>query len=112
MFEWFKALFKPTVKKPSEGVFYIGEGFGNGLGKSECRGPDQNGKLYRFHMLICEGEHKGKYTPLGLVRLGPTDEQLRSAEQNDILRSGFQLYALDRSEMEFKTVQYKSGLDQ
>lgn len=105
MFAWIRALLAPSKEKTDEGIYYVGDGFGKGSAKRPrvISEPDQNGKLYRFYRLISEGEHKGQYTPVTVFGLGPSDQQTKMAEELDILKSGLELYALDRSEMRFKT---------
>jgi|GEM_PF-2847321 len=95
-------------RKPNDcGTYYLGEGFGKGqrLVTPAAFGPDINGKIYRFFRLVDEGEHKGKYYPTLVTRLGPTSEEVKRSEAKDILESGFEIYAMNSSKDAFETYQ-------
>ena len=89
-------LLKRTKDAPSQGVFYLGEGFGStsGKGKSKFSEPDSNGKTYFWYTLIKQGKHEGKYTlGLSVIKNSKYRNSKQDAEALDIYESGFEIHA-------------------
>lgn len=106
MLSFLKAVFRLEGKTPgNSGMYYLGEGFGRGqdCAMTVAFKPDSNGKVYRFFRLIEEGENKGKYQPILVTRLGPTSEKMKRSEEQDILESGFAIYAMNSSKDALET---------
>lgn len=101
MFARLRAIFTKKSEKTTEGIVYLGEGFGKGedRGKSLTPDADENGKVYFRFCLIADGEHKGMYEPVATLNFFATRGQYMDvtaeAEMRDIIESGFEIYAPD-----------------
>jgi len=98
MISWIKALFTSS-KDDSEGVVYLGDGFGKGegCGKSFVPDADENGKIYFRFRLITEGECRGKYEPVPsfFSTRGDYRDVTAENEMRDIINSGYEIHAPD-----------------